>query len=58
MSKILHCRDVGFDCEGVVRGETEDEVLQQAAAHAAADHGLTEITPEIEAQIRAQIKDE
>jgi len=58
MSKVLHCRDVGFDCEGVIRAETEDEVLQQAAAHAAADHGVTDITPEMADQIRAQIKDE
>jgi predicted small metal-binding protein len=58
MSKVLHCRDVGFDCEGVIRAETEDEVLQQAAAHAAADHGVTDVTPEMADQIRSQIKDE
>lgn len=58
MSKVLHCRDVGFDCEGVIRAESEDEVLQHAAAHAAADHGVTDITPEMADQIRAQIQDE
>ena len=35
----LHCKDVGFDCPGVVRGATKEEVLKQAAAHAAEAHG-------------------
>lgn len=58
MAKILHCRDVGFDCEGVIRGETEDEVLQQAAEHARNDHGMQDVSPEVVEQIRAQIRDE
>ncbi|SOC52191.1 DUF1059 domain-containing protein [Ornithinimicrobium cerasi] len=39
--KELRCRDVGFDCEGVVTGQTEDDVLRQAAAHAREAHGLS-----------------
>ena len=56
--KVLNCRDVGFDCDGVIRAETEEEVLQQAAQHAAADHGINDISPEMAEQIRAQIRDE
>jgi predicted small metal-binding protein len=52
----LRCRDVGFDCAGVVRGATKDEVLQQAAAHAAEVHG-TAVTPEMAATIAALIRD-
>ena len=48
MTKAVRCRDVGFDCEGVIRGETEEEVLAQAAAHAQSAHDVKEITPEIE----------
>jgi len=52
----LRCRDVGFDCAGVVRGKTKDEVLQQAAAHAAEVHG-TVVTPALAAKVMALIYD-
>jgi predicted small metal-binding protein len=54
--KELRCRDVGFDCAGVIRAETEDEVLRQAAAHAAQAHGLTELDDRTVQAIRAQIR--
>ena len=28
MSKVVNCRDLGFDCEGVVRAETDEEALE------------------------------
>ena len=40
--KELFCRDVGFECDGVVTGETEYDVLTQAAAHVKEVHGLTD----------------
>jgi predicted small metal-binding protein len=52
----LRCRDVGFDCPGVVQGATRDEVLQQAAAHARAAH-QTEITPAMAAQVATLIRE-
>lgn len=58
MAKVLHCRDVGFDCEGVIRGDTEDDVMQQAAEHARVAHGMDEVTPETADQIRSKIQDE
>ena len=57
MAKLLRCRDVGPDCDAEVRGETEDEILEQARAHAHADHGL-EVTPELVEAVRSAIKDE
>ena len=57
MAKLLKCRDVGPDCDVEVRGETEDEILEQAGAHAQADHGL-EVTPELVEAVRSAIKDE
>jgi predicted small metal-binding protein len=47
---------VGFDCPGVVRATTKDELLQQAAAHAAEVHG-TEVTPALAAKVMAVIHD-
>jgi predicted small metal-binding protein len=55
--KTLHCRDAGFDCEGVIQAESEEEVLIQAAEHAQAEHNV-QVTPELAEQIKTLIKDE
>jgi predicted small metal-binding protein len=58
MTKVVHCRDVGFDCKGVVRAESEEEALAHAAAHAWKVHGLREINNEIVQAVRAVMRDE
>ena len=58
MTKVVHCRDVGFDCDGVVRAETEEEALQQVAAHAKAVHNLEEVSEEVIALVRQVMRDE
>ena len=58
MAKVLHCKDVGFDCEGVVRAETEEEVLQMAAEHAQSVHGLNDLTDDVVEKVRAAIREE
>lgn len=55
--KTLHCRDAGFDCEGVIRGNSEEEVLNQAAQHALEAHGVS-ATPELAEKLKTLIKDE
>ncbi|GAB3507765.1 hypothetical protein GCM10027341_42810 [Spirosoma knui] len=55
--KTLHCRDAGFDCEGVIRATTDDDVLTQAAEHAQTVHGVT-VTPEMAGQLKGLIRDE
>jgi predicted small metal-binding protein len=57
MAKVIHCKDGGFDCAEVVRGQTEEEVLQKAAAHAKAVHNI-QVTPEMAQQVRGLIKEE
>jgi len=42
VTKELHCRDVGFDCDAVVTGENEEEILVQVVDHARVVHGLTD----------------
>lgn len=54
--KVIYCRDVGFDCDGVIRAETEPEILQLAAEHAQKVHYLKEITAEIVEKVRAAIR--
>ena len=58
MAKVLRCSDVGFECEGVIRAETEEEVLKKAAEHAKSEHNLEEISDEVVEKIRAAIQDE
>ena len=58
MTKVVVCRDLGFDCEGVIRAETEDEALKQAAAHAKEVHGMEEFSPEVVEKVRAVMRDE
>jgi predicted small metal-binding protein len=58
MAKVINCKDVGFDCAGVIRATTEDEALQMAAEHAKTVHGLREVTPEVVAKVKAVIRDE
>ena len=58
MSKELRCGDVVPGCEFVARGESEHEILQQAAEHARTEHGVNEITPELAEKVRGAIRDE
>ena len=55
--KKFACGDVVTGCDGVVTGDTDDEVLAAAAAHAASAHGMMEVPDEIVAAIRAGITD-
>ncbi len=57
MSKVIYCKDAGNDCTEVIRGQTEEEVLQKAAEHAK-QHGLVEVTPALATQLRGLIKEE
>ena len=53
--KKFACGDVVAGCDGVVTGETEDEVLAAAAAHAAAAHGMSDVPDDVVEAIRAGI---
>jgi predicted small metal-binding protein len=54
--KTLHCRDAGFDCEGVIKGNNEEEVLKQAGQHAQEVHGVS-VTPQLAEQLKTLIRD-
>jgi predicted small metal-binding protein len=40
--KTLSCRDAGCDCDYVAKGETEEDVLRDAAQHGIKKHGKTD----------------
>lgn len=44
-------------CDFEARGETEQDILQAAAAHAKEVHGL-DVTPELVEQVKGVIQDE
>ena len=51
MGKMVECAkvDPSSGCNHVVRGQTEEEVLKNAAEHAK-QHGIREVTPELRAK--------
>lgn len=58
MEKVIHCRDVGFDCDGIIHAQTEEQALQMALDHAQRAHGLGEITPEILQKVKSVMHEE
>lgn len=58
MTKVIRCRDVGFNCDGVIKAPTEQEALSMAAEHAKTAHGVKEVTPEIVKKIKSVMKEE
>lgn len=58
MEKVIRCRDVGFDCNGVIKAKTEKEALALAAEHAKTVHGLKEITPAVVKKIKSVMREE
>ncbi len=58
MAKVVHCRDVGFDCDGVVHAETEEVALKKVAEHARTVHGLEQVSPEVVEKVISVMRDE
>jgi predicted small metal-binding protein len=58
MTKVVNCREIGFDCEAVVRADSEEEALEQVAQHAKAVHGMHEVSPDLVQKAREAMKTE
>ena len=58
MGKTLACKDVGVNCDVVIHGKDEADVLRQAAEHAKGCHSGVQMTPEVQAKVRAAIKED
>ena len=52
----IACASIVPDCEFTASAATEEELLKKVAAHAAHDHGIAEVTPELESKVKAAIK--
>jgi predicted small metal-binding protein len=57
--KRLTCRDVGLDCDFVMNGSTEEEVLNKANDHAWKVHAIKpeEMTSEMKVKIKENIRE-
>jgi predicted small metal-binding protein len=55
-SKRIACADIVPGCTFTASAQTEEELLTEVAAHAAHDHGVTDVTPELAAKVKAAIK--
>ena len=58
MGKTLACKDAGVDCDVVLHGKDEADILRQAAEHAKGCHNNVQMTPQLQAKLRSLIKDE
>jgi predicted small metal-binding protein len=58
MAKLLECArvDPSSGCQHVIRGDTDEDVLKNAAEHAS-EHGIREVTPELIERVKANIRD-
>jgi predicted small metal-binding protein len=56
MSKHIACNDVVEGCKFEAAAPTEDELVPKVQQHAAADHGVKEVTPELAAKVKAAIQ--
>jgi len=56
--KTLNCREAGFECDYVVKGETDEEVLRNGGEHAMKVHGMKaeDITPEMKQKLKGLIR--
>ncbi len=60
MGKIVRLRDVGCECRGLLRAETEEGLLKAVAVHATKVHGMQVqgVTPDFVEKVRTAIREE
>jgi predicted small metal-binding protein len=54
-TKYIACAQIVPDCPFTASAATEEELLKKVVAHAAHDHGITDVTPELAAKVKAAI---
>ena len=56
MAQHIGCGDVVPGCQFTAQAATEEELLAKVKAHAAKEHGVKEVTPELAAKVKAAIR--
>jgi len=57
MQKVIHCRDLGYKCEGIIRARDEKEAIEMALLHAERAHGLEQVTPQVIMKFKAAVRE-
>jgi predicted small metal-binding protein len=57
MGYALACGDVMPGCAATFQADDRDALMTQVSQHAAADHGITEITPEVAKAVNGAIRE-
>lgn len=57
MEKRIACNDVVPGCGFTASAATEEELVKKVVAHAAAAHGVADVTPELAAKVKSAIRD-
>jgi predicted small metal-binding protein len=55
-AKRIACADVVPGCDFTASADTEEALMAQVVSHAAHAHGVTEVTPDLAAKVKAAIK--
>ena len=50
------CKDIGMQCPFKTTAKTEAELMEKIKEHAAKVHGMNEVPPNMEEQIKGAIK--
>lgn len=58
MAKVLKCDDINPGCSFEARGNTDEDVLKEAAEHAKTVHKMNEFPPDVLDKARSAIHDE
>jgi predicted small metal-binding protein len=56
--KTFECNKVVPNCNAVIRGKDENEVMTKAAEHAKQAHNMKSITPDVAKKVRSAIHEE
>jgi predicted small metal-binding protein len=56
MKKQIACADVVSGCAWEAGAENEEELMGKVVSHASETHGVTEVSPELAAKVRAAIR--
>ncbi|MFP3882080.1 MAG: DUF1059 domain-containing protein [Actinomycetota bacterium] len=55
MTYEFQCSTVYGDCDEVIEGETEDEVMEEVETHMREHHGLIELPPDMAKRVLASV---
>lgn len=56
--KTFECNKVVPNCNAVIRGKDDKEVMLKAAEHAKRAHGMKDVPPDVQKKVRDAIHDE